>query len=252
MSFKIKHLVLSSLLCLFATNAYAFEAKIAVQAFIKSGSVAYTGTHTVRFIINDGSANVWCKDLASVAITSGVLNQSLNGNGSNCGAVGNFSAVAVNTPLEAAVPTNIHVATAIIDVDNNGIGVGTDATYSGIPIAAVPFALSSRAALVKLGAAGTAMNLAGGVQFCSTNLTTGANLTVTGCNILSGNSNSWSCACSINAGSAVQAPATATISYVRPGYTGAGVATANSIGIVYSATLTGAGTGGKVSCICTK
>lgn len=130
-----------------SSGAYAFSPSISVQAYIKSGSTPYNpGAHRdVRVFILKGASKIWCKDITSSSnvITAGVFNSgALSGASDTCpGVTGNPQLTDV---FAGSGSSDNYTATVVVDVDGNNIGTGTDATFSGILMTAVPFALVAR------------------------------------------------------------------------------------------------------------
>jgi hypothetical protein len=128
-----------------------FNERMAVQGYLKSGATGLTtGTYAMKFIVKKNAVAVWSKTYAGgskVPVTTGMFTQVLSGP--------DDTAVNLATAL-LEVSNNSHAITVdvIVDVDNNGVGVGVDATFSGLDIVPVPLAMMANKAnnLTQMGA----------------------------------------------------------------------------------------------------
>ncbi len=119
----------------------AFNERMAVQGYLKSGTSGLTtGTYNMRFTIKKAGSSVWAKAYTGankVSVTDGMFTQILSG--------ADDSAVALSgTLLDLASSSDIIVIDVVVDVTGDGLGVGTDATFSNLDIVPAPMSLISK------------------------------------------------------------------------------------------------------------
>lgn len=136
-------LILAALATAPAYGSYNFNQRTAVQGYLKAGSTAVpTGSYAMKFIIKNAGNAVWSKTYtggSKVTVTDGMFSQILSGT--------DDSAVALNANLlDVSASTDAITIDVVVDLDNNGIGTGTDSTFSNLDIVPAPMALFSKIA----------------------------------------------------------------------------------------------------------
>lgn len=143
--FDMKSTVLFVTALLFAGVAYAGETnKMVVQGYLKAGNTAVSGSYRMGFAVKKNGVSIYCyqTSASAVAVAAGVFNYTLrNSNPSSCGGSG-LSAELANVDFGVDDVT----VDVVVDMENNGIGTGTDASFTNLDIVAAPFALVARLA----------------------------------------------------------------------------------------------------------
>lgn len=130
---------------LLASTALAGETnKMVVQGYLKAGNTAVSGSYRMGFAVKKNGVSIYCyqTSASAVAVAAGVFNYTLrNSNPSSCGGSG-LSAELANVDFSVDDVT----VDVVVDMENNGIGTGTDASFTNLDIVAAPFALVARLA----------------------------------------------------------------------------------------------------------
>lgn len=141
----MKSTVLFVTALLFAGVSYAGETnKMVVQGYLKAGNTAVSGSYRMGFAVKKNGVSIYCyqTSASAVAVAAGVFNYTLrNSNPSSCGGSG-LSAELANVDFGVDDVT----VDVVVDMENNGIGTGTDASFTNLDIVAAPFALVARLA----------------------------------------------------------------------------------------------------------
>lgn len=130
---------------LFAGTVFAGETnKMVVQGYLKAGNTAVSGSYRMGFAVKKNGVSIYCyqTSASAVAVAAGVFNYTLrNSNPSSCGGSG-LSAEFANVDFGVDDVT----VDVVVDMENNGIGTGTDASFTNLDIVSAPFALVARMA----------------------------------------------------------------------------------------------------------
>lgn len=138
---KIAMTLLGLISALPLTASALFNNRMAVQGYLKDGSVGMSGTYAMQIILKKNATAIWTKSYPSITVTSGVFSQVLSGNDDS------GTPVPMNANLfNHAANSDTFTVDVKVDVDANGLGTGTDATFSGIDLVPVPLAMTANMA----------------------------------------------------------------------------------------------------------
>ena len=127
----------------FAQAGFNFNQRLAVQGFLKGPSAPLaTGSYAMKFLIKNNGATVWAKSFAGankVSVVDGLFTQILGGTDDN-------SVSLASNLLDVANASSAVTVDVVVDLEDDGLGVGTDATYSNLDLVPAPLALLSHLA----------------------------------------------------------------------------------------------------------
>ena len=117
-----------------------------VQGYLKNGSTPVAGSFRMGFLVKKNGSSIYCYQTAAsaVTVTAGVFNYTLkDSNASACGGAGLAAELALVDFAADDVTVDV-----VVDTENNGIGTGTDASFTNLDIVASPFAMVANVAKV--------------------------------------------------------------------------------------------------------